>query len=102
MLLDAELPSADTFTSAPVADFVRVGKKDVPRRVLVSQEAAAVVDRYRAVERGPVVKESQRRLARRVREGALVMASSRRDDRAGSWSEPATLTRSLASRCPTT
>lgn len=81
LLLDAELPSADTFTSAPVADFVRAGKKDVPRRVLVSQEAAAVVDRYRAVERGPVVKESQRRLARRVRKGALVMASSRRDDR---------------------
>ncbi|MGH9068766.1 MAG: tyrosine-type recombinase/integrase [Acidimicrobiales bacterium] len=80
LLLEAEVPPADAFT-APVVDFVRVGKKDVPRRVLVSKEAAGVLDRYRHLERGPVVEASQRRLARRVREGALMMASSRRDGR---------------------
>lgn len=80
LLLGPELPPADAFPS-PVWDFIRVGKKDVPRRVLISQEAAEVVDRYRALERGPVVESSQRRLARRVRQGALVMASSRRDTR---------------------
>ncbi len=66
LLLEAEVPPTDAFT-APVVDFVRVGKKDVPRRVLISQEAAGVLDRYRRLERAPVVEASQRRLARRVR-----------------------------------
>ncbi|MGH9065976.1 MAG: tyrosine-type recombinase/integrase [Acidimicrobiales bacterium] len=80
LLASAEVRAADAFP-APVIDFVRVGKKDVPRRVLLSQEAAEVVDRYRTIERGPVVEGSQRRLGRRVREGALLMASWRRDGR---------------------
>lgn len=78
LLLSAEVPPAESFP-APVIDFVRVGKKDLPRRVLVSKDAATVVDRYRAVERGPVVEAAQRRLAKRLRQGALVMGSSRTD-----------------------
>lgn len=78
LLLSAEVPPAESF-SAEVVDFVRVGKKDLARRVLVSKDAATVVDRYRALERGPVVEAAQRRLARRLRQGALVMGSSRSD-----------------------
>lgn len=101
LLLDAEVPPAHAF-SAPVADFVRVGKKDLPRRVLVSKEAAEVLDRYRRLERAAVVGAAQRRLARRVREGALIMASSRTDAGGSFWSRSARMPGSLPRPSPMT
>ena len=73
LVLDCEIPNANSMHPSGVHTFTRQGKGGRPREVWITDTLVDVVDLYRATDRTTIVNRAQRRLRKHHRQGELLM-----------------------------
>lgn len=83
LLLNCEVPTAETLHPSGVESFLRVGKGNRPREVWITDALVDVIDLYRAMEREKVVRSSQKSLRKKMRSGKLLIVDDVVETRKG-------------------